>query len=461
MKRAKNILKLIIVILTIYFHIGCTIHSLESLDEPQHVNSLMTENISLNSTAEMQYDNDYDHDYDHDYDYDYDYDNDYDTEVYDKKLTPLEGPTYIEQAFIEFLEHTLTINNEYEVLEDIAFGRLLTQEEFAIFDLGGIEDNLIGRLEDGLGYSMYNKIMLVDADNDGIDDVVIYLHSGGSAGFVDLIFFKGDENGAFARTYTSHFGIYTKNAFVKYNEKNYFLLTSVDYYRKIRTGFEVYCFVNGILMENASIRKAPESFTLAEKMAISDEYNKKSHELSESAQAIYFDIDDYSADNITGSGETKLSDDESIKADEMRMNAYGNSVFAISSWYKADIANDGAYMTYNKGVFWPSNNNTYRHLTLDLFSDSQTVDLLKEFGLDIWVDNRIPQHLWIENINNTNIVFVLSTRGFDEFVIDGYHIQENTYQTVVRLAFLPNYRIDANVYTQNINIDFMDEYNRH
>ncbi len=282
----------------------------------------------------------------------------FDTEATEEESTLLKSPTYIDQALIDLLSNSLAHNTQHEALKDIVSDRLLTKEEVAVIELGGFEDYMVELMESDSRYFAYHQVMLVDADNDGIDDIIIYLHSGGSAGFVDLIFYKGDENGTFKETYSSNFGYYTENAFVKYNGKNYFLLTSVDYDRKVRTGFDLYCFEDGVLKESLSIQKEPESYSLSSKKVISDEYNSMADELSEKAQTIYFDFID-SNECMVGSGETELSDDEEVDANVLRKIAQDSVIHILSDWYRSDFDNDGIYEIYSKSVFLPSNNFTY------------------------------------------------------------------------------------------------------
>lgn len=383
-----------------------------------------------------------------------------DAEIPDEMSETYETPSYVEQEFIDLLKNSLNENNEYEVLKDKVSSKLLTIEELAVIDLDGTLDALISHLEENSRYSSYHQIMLVDADNDGIDDIILYLHSGGSAGFVDLVFYKGAGDGTYTETYSSLFGIYTENAFVQYNGQNYFLLTSVDYNRKVRTGFDLYYFTDGVLVEHVSIQKEPESYVLFEKTIISDEYDALADALSDKAQEIYFN-----QEIIVGSGEAKLSDEEKQEANEMRKSVQGSTILVISSWYTGDIDNDGIFEIYSKGMFSPSNNSTYIHLTFDCFKGSQEMNIQMNYGLAIWADDKIPQNLWVESVENKNIICVMSTNGFydmtvntkDEIMIDCYYIKDNTYQSVINLRFTPEYKIFTEIYTQDINRDFIND----
>ncbi len=92
-------------------------------------------------------------------------------------------------------------------------------------------------------------------------------------------------------------------------------------------------------------------------------------------------------------------------------------------------------------------------------------NLQEECGLDIWAENRIPQNLWVESVSNQNILCILSTKNYDEenvnsldeFVIDCYYIQKDIYQTIATLEFSPEYKINIEIYTQDINKNFIKD----
>lgn len=368
---------------------------------------------------------------------------------------PLDTPTYIEPGFIDLLKNSLD-RDEYDLLPDLVSDKRLTKEEGYEITSDELTEFLTERWEKAeRQVELYPEIIKVDADNDGIDDIVVYWHIGGNARFAKLEFYKGYENETYKNTYSSGFGLHARNTFVNYNGKNYFLFNFMDYNRKVICGFEVYYFENGIAVERAIIQKTASSYTLADKTIISDNYNTLADELSDIAQTIYFDQKNV---NVIGSGEKELSGKEKEEASTLLKDV-------VTSWYSSDIDNDGILEIYSKGRNLPTTFATIVGMSFNLFKDSERYDLKEKFGLNFWGSDRgerAPQYLWVENIDNKNIICVLSTLAFgysdiakDDFQIDCYYLYNDSYQTVVSLIFSPEYNTTTEIYTHDINRDFI------
>jgi hypothetical protein len=162
---------------------------------------------------------------------------------------PHEVPLYIEMNFLDLLQNALMNGTEFEILNSITIDCLLTWEEAEIY---------LGEYMTGFNteYRDTHYFMLADADNDGDNEIVVYAYGGGSGRFVDLHIFKLNDAGKYEKSYFHpFFGMLQEVRFVQYNGINYFITANINYTQKIRSGFGVYFFMDGMVYEAVHVER--------------------------------------------------------------------------------------------------------------------------------------------------------------------------------------------------------------
>ena len=94
---------------------------------------------------------------------------------------------------------------------------------------------------------------MVDADNDGIKDILIE-STDGSFGYTQVVLYKGDENGEYIRT-TDFDTVSEGSGFFSLDNTNYYYRIGVDYNTKDILYLTVFCFDNGKLSDVRCVKK--------------------------------------------------------------------------------------------------------------------------------------------------------------------------------------------------------------
>lgn len=77
-------------------------------------------------------------------------------------------------------------------------------------------------------------------------------------------------------------------------------------------------------------------------------------------------------------------------------------------------------------------------LVYSLGNNGRRTDFEQFCGLDIWSSDNIPQAFWVEQCGEENITFIkYYDQDYSACLIEGYYIQEGSYETVLSVHFCP------------------------
>ena len=226
---------------------------------------------------------------------------------------------------------------------------------------------------------------LIDADNDGIDDLVSEIYIGGTAGFVDFNFYKGKEDGTFAKTQT-YTSIMADFYFLEYDGLNYLIKESYDYSKDEFLGVKIYLYEEGLCSDFKAISKEVTAYQLKD-IKKSEKHPADFVDKVLNKKALEEIIPKLETNDwvILGTGETS-TDDLHI--------------------YKADINNDGLDEKYLKSMFYPPNMGGHMIGEVSFFDDTPQYisDLSNEIlGLD---SPAIYYSFWLEDIDGVNVSYL-------------------------------------------------------
>ena len=148
---------------------------------------------------------------------------------------------------------------------------------------------------------------LVDADNDGIEDLYAELYYGGTGGFVDDVLYHGNGDGTYSRDYVYE-TIMHDATFITWNGKNYLVEPCIDYNRKTLSGLYLTSFENGKLSQRflyERIRKDKgKAVTIQNTFLLDESYAILKQTLDQFVYTDYLREDDIPYANC-GTAETK------------------------------------------------------------------------------------------------------------------------------------------------------------
>lgn len=306
---------------------------------------------------------------------------------------------YIDQELVDKLIRALRQDKLEETVENMETSRWLSQEQAKEIAL---EDTTV-RLEiESVRYSggmdASCDMILVDADNDGIEDILTKEYFGGSGGFEDWVFLKGQPGGSFLRT-----SAYVHEAewieVIGYKGRNY--LCRIGFFgRESRRnwGFDLYCYENGSRVEKVLVRLRPKEFQIRVAQCSDEAYEELAVSAGEKCAGVYENI--ACGRIMTGSPERKNPDGE--------------------GGFQCDLDNDGVLESYRKS-FWIEEE--YHEWLFFGCEDNASVG-------DAIYDRDDPVMMWVEKYNGENIVHVMYRTGFLDYEIVGYRIGSDDYETV-------------------------------
>lgn len=266
---------------------------------------------------------------------------------------------------------------EKETFEPLITGTEITQEEFS--SLTGVE---LMNMEAVLSYR-------VDADNDGIEDIVGEYYYGGTGGFSGMQLYKGLAGGIYNLT-SSFECISQAYNFIRYNGKNYLLMEEYDYNTKHYSGYSLYLYEDGKLADGKRFSFAIDGYDM--EIAYEDPSfedieivkntlcNSRMPEILENNDGV-----------INGTAET-------INSEELLP-------------YASDIDNDGVLEKYEKYMWYPSNMGTVMHCIYS-FEDSAVLDDLCE-KLTEEVGDGFLYTFWLDEVTGKNILYLYFGKNLD------------------------------------------------
>lgn len=300
---------------------------------------------------------------------------------------------YIPQGLVEILIEAMKNGNELEVLEPMVGDKELTGEERLEKILSN--DSIRCTVEE---ISRIGSCFMVmsDGDNDGIADIGIEVYSGGTGGFTEFVFFKGQADGTYVRT-SIYSHVMEEFAFITYEGKQYLCRTVFDYNKKQYDGFDLYYYENGKRVENVWLELVPQEYEVVITNEPQGVYAAYVEENLSPEKCLEYHATVEEFDAITGNAEK-------------------------DKWI-CDLNNDGVAEEYNKYIWTPSNMGTYACLTFDCETLPEAEDMMY-YG----ETEGVPMMMWVDSVEGKNIVNVLYRTDLYEFLIVGYLMEGTEYE---------------------------------
>ncbi len=404
-------------------------------------------------------------------------------------LWKLEKTTRVEETVLEQFGDYLKIlieENRIEELEPYVISRFISWEE------GGEMADWCPAFHHFFVYKEYDFstiwtdggiLTAADLNGDGIEDVIeyeyvderyeAYNHAG-------LMIYLGKEEKDYQITYyQSNFDTnirYVDSMFVVNYQDGIFLILqkSVPFENRIRE-MGIYQIQDGILTEELKIQYRVSSID-TEVTYCKEGMEEKAKIFSQNAKEYY--MESANEELFQGEAEEHLkeeaeelelleklgkeqSEDYKEKYEKDRKLQFLSAGFrsSITSKYHSDLDNDGEEEIYGKadaeilGMMTEGSKYYYRTgeflgegkqgLDYILVDGENWVDFETLCGLKIWSGKWIPQIFWVEPWEGKNITFF---KYYDENYligrIEGYRIQEGSYETVVSVTYYPNYTFE-------------------
>lgn len=322
-----------------------------------------------------------------------------------------ENIVYIPQEFLDFVVDAMLNGTEVKNLKPMLNDRELSEEEIL-----SIAENNIDLRQTVIDKTWRNPYLMVmaDGDNDGIPDIIARESYGGSDGSVAFVFYQGQEDGTFQQTdvfsaMREEFGIFS------YKGKNYLLRTLFDYDKKIYNGLSITYYMEGKHVEEAVLMRVPKNYKTILTECVQEKYQSYAEQIA--IKSLLYKIWLEEENSITGNSEQKLAD-------------YG--------MYQCDLNNDGVMDTYQKELWEPSNINICEYLYFD--GDGEAIAPVKKM-LDSLEGT--PIIMWIDLVQDKNIINVISQTGLEDFTITGFLVQDFEYERLYEIRVDVTYAIDV------------------
>lgn len=322
-----------------------------------------------------------------------------------------ENIVYIPQEFLDFVVDAMLNGTEVKNLKPMLNDRELSEEEIL-----SIAENNIDLRQTVIDKTWGNPYLMVmaDGDNDGIPDIIARESYGGSDGSVAFVFYQGQEDSTFQQTdvfsaMREEFGIFS------YKGKNYLPRTLFDYDKKIYNGLSITYYMEGKRVEEAVLMRVPKNYKTILTECAQEKYQSYAEQIA--IKSLLYKIWLEEENSITGNSEQKLAD-------------YG--------MYQCDLNNDGVMDTYQKELWEPSNINICEYLYFD--GDGEAIAPVKKM-LDSLEGT--PIMMWIDLVQDKNIINVISQTGLEDFTITGFLVQDFEYERLYEIRVDVTYAIDV------------------
>lgn len=311
--------------------------------------------------------------------------------------------TYIPDGLIDLLSEAMMDNTEKETLEAMIKDRELSDEE--LWETASANRE-IGCIIMDIGWYGSSQVVLGDGDNDGIEDILAEIYSGGSGGFTEFAFFKGQPDGTFAYT-GSYSHVMEEFALICYEGKNYLCRTTYDYNKKMYNGLDLFYYEDGRRKESVSLYFVPETYQVQVKSYASEAYKAYAEAYFTAGDCMEASDRINRGGDFIGSAETKGEDG-----------------------YFCDLDNDGETESYERYIWYPSNMMQY-----GLLFQCEDVPMADEAIYQSEQDG-FPVIFWVEEADGENIMNVLYQTGLYDFHLAGFVIGEEDYKQVYDIECL-------------------------
>ena len=328
-----------------------------------------------------------------------------------------ESKEYIPQALLDTVTKAMLDGTELKTLKELVPDKELTKDEILALAKG----NLAMRCDVIEADRSGNYIMVItDADNDGIMDIVAEEYFGGTGGFTEYVFYKGQEDGTYQKT-SSYDAVKEEFAVISYDGKNYLCRTLYDYNKKTYNGISIACYVDGVQVQTADLMLFPEKYDIRLAECTEEKYRAFAENIFESSLYFKEEIDEYK--NINGSSEEKSSSEEQYE-------------------YQCDLDNDGEAEQYHKSIWEPSNMGTSE--CLYFYGDGEGIGHTNDA---LRTTEGTPIMMWVEPFAEQNIINVISLTGLHDFEITGFLLNGAEYTSIYRITAEVTYGVNKEIYT--------------
>lgn len=314
--------------------------------------------------------------------------------------------TYIPDGLIDLLSEAMLDGTEPETLEAMVIDRELSDEELWVT---ASVNRGIGSVIMAIAPGWHGDVVAVsgDGDNDGIEDILAEIYGGGSGGFTEFAFFKGQPDGTFMYT-GSYSHVMEEFALICYEGKNYLCRTTYDYNKKMYDGLDLFYYEDGRRKESVYLYFVPETYQVQVKSYASEAYR-------DCAEAYFTAEDCMEASDRINQGEAFLGSAETKGEDG----------------YSCDLDNDGEEESYSRYIWYPSN-----RLEYGLIFQCEDVPMADEAIYKSGQDG-FPVIFWVEEADGENIMNVLyQMTGLYDFHIAGFVIGKEDYKQVYDIECL-------------------------
>lgn len=342
-----------------------------------------------------------------------------------------ESPTYIPQELIALVADAVAAESEAVAVSSMAVGKVLTGDEmFALMDGEGQPEGLWDDLRSFVepGFHSGSVIFQNDGDNDGYPDIVAVITQG-SGGFTGIQYYRGQPEGGYENTYNVH-NLLSRSSydFLLFEDKLYFLSANIDYNTKRYGGMSLFAFQDGVPVEEVCIAKNISGY--AEDMRQGETvYTDKLAQMTFSLRSEY-------GDYAQRAGTAEREEPERREH------------------YRGDLDNDGVEESYQKHTWYPS---TYfqvlgMHFEYAEGQDGAVTELLSILSEHGYV----PQILWADKEEQGNVLYTISNDQNGGISSDAWLYREGQWEHMAQVLFAPEYEVKTSIYTQDLNIDYLD-----
>lgn len=333
-------------------------------------------------------------------------------------------PQYIPQELLDELADAVLLGTEAEMkaVSEMHIDREISREEMLLLAERS-RDIFIQMVSDPY-YSGCWVTAEADCDNDGIQDIIVQLLNGGSAGNLDYVFFKGQPDGTYVRT--SKLDSFEEEfAVISYQGKNYLCRMPFDIDRRINYGFTIIAYEDGERVEEVSLTLVPKNYDMRiisnmegnTAKDTSNDYGPLTDDIAETCFTIEAQLAE--CEIVVGSAEQEVykTDDEGS--------------------YRCDLDNDGEAERYEKRI-WKSHHRLTSELVFTCEDETKAGILLLQEKMK---EEGTPLMLWVESCGGENIINVFYRTGQEDFKIAGFLAGENDCRKVYEVAADARYEV--------------------
>ncbi len=323
----------------------------------------------------------------------------------------LDGAEKIPESLKEYLSGCLL--SDREKLRD-AMLPLVSDRELELAEVKELaEDNPVIRNEMQRIAATYDGSgvwLMVDADNDGIEDVYLCEFLGGTLGSVSYHLFKGDGNGSYELTNKLE-ELKEEFAFLEWEGRNYLARTTWDFTKKVYNGVLLGCYEEGVFQGGVWLSITPKEGKDGREMETSYLKDEKYRDLEKGLIKL---AKEYRSEDRIGPG-TAESDDE---GEEYRRSC--------------DIDNDGNKERYRVSLWQTTNYYTVDQISFHAMEEGindRVWELINEEE-----NNGIPKNLWVDETRYGNVIYLLSEDGLYDFHICGWLLSETGREKLIQVT---------------------------